>query len=447
MFDYDATPHDATCLCQVEPPGPPADELLGPQRAQGKPLADSERDRVQVDMPSPKGIASQLRQLEAVFDVMSDSVLIVDRQGRILRANAADRAIFAYDTTHATGFTTTLRERAQLLMARDALGQPIPEEQSPFARILGGETLSDQHAVEATVRTAAGGERQVRISGMPIVDAAGAPMGGVIVMRDITEERRRERDLQDANRDLQDLLAIAAHDLRTPITASKGYIQLAIARLNGLTATMTKKSEMTRAAERLRKNLQEAERSTQRLTRLVERLLDVARLQADRVQMKLEVVDLAANIRQIVREQRLAEPTRIIRFVAHPLQPVLIAADADRIAQVLLNYLANALKFSPEDSAVEVTLDVRDREARVSVRDRGLGVPVEDQERIWSRFEQLQERRRSASAARPGLGLGLYISRAIVEALGGRVGVEKAVDGGSIFWFETPLARGVGGVE
>lgn len=440
MFDYDAAPHDAICLCQVEPPDAPTDEVMEPQRARGNRLSDSKRDPVQMEKSLPEDIASQLRQFEAVFGALSDSVLIVNRQGRILRANAADRATFAYDTL-ATGFTTTLRQRAKLLMARDELGQLIPEEQSPFARILRGETLSGQHAVEATVRTAAGSELQVSISGAPLVDAAGAPIGGVIVTRDITEERRRERGLQDANRDLQDLLAIAAHDMRTPIAASKGYVQLAIIRLNNMAATMTKKPEVVGAVERLRKNLQEAEYSTQRLTRLVERLLDLARLQADRLQMELEVVDLAEIIRTIMREQRLAEPTRVIRFVAHPLQPVLVVADADRIAQVLLNYLANALKFSPDESAVEVSLDVRDRVARVSVRDRGMGIPVEDQERIWSRFEQLDERRRSASAARSGLGLGLYISRAIVEALGGRVGVESADDGGSIFWFEAPLAR------
>lgn len=448
MFDYDAAPHDAICLCQIEPPDATPDptpdattnELTVPQRAHGRRFPDSKRDRVQMGKSLPEDIASQLRQLEAVFGALSDSVLIVDRHGRILRANAADRATFAYDT-QANGFTTTLRQRAKLLMARDELGQPIPEEQSPFARILRGETLSGQHAVEATVRTAAGSELQVSISGTPLVDAAGTLIGGVIVTRDITEERRRERGLQDANRDLQDLLAIAAHDMRTPIAASKGYVQLAITRLNNMAATMTKKPELVGAVERLRKNLQEAEHSTQRLTRLVERLLDVARLQADRLQMELEVVDLAEIIRTIMREQRLAEPTRVIRFVAHPLQPVLVVADADRIAQVLLNYLANALKFSSEESAVEVTLDVRDGDARVSVRDKGMGIPTEDQERIWSRFEQLEERRRSTSAA--GLGLGLYISRAIVEALGGRVGVAGAVGGGSIFWFELPLARSI----
>jgi signal transduction histidine kinase len=187
----------------------------------------------------------------------------------------------------------------------------------------------------------------------------------------------------------------------------------------------------------VRKNLEDAEQNSQRLARLVDRLLDAAQIQANKLEMQAETVDLAAIVYTKVREQRLATPARAIRYKVRPMRAIPTLIDPERIGEVLQNYLANALKYSPEDSVVEVTFGVRDGVARISVRDMGLGIPTADQQRIWSRFEQLRDTQHRGSAV--GLGLGLYISRAIVEAHGGLVGVESEVGSGSTFWFEVPL--------
>src|SRR5262249_11481721 len=151
----------------------------------------------------------------------ADSVLIVDNQGHILQANAADRTMLGYDA-HSTHFTATLRERRARLLPRDEHGQPIAEDQLALTRILRGETLSGQHESDVTIRTSDGCDIQVRTSGAPIVDGKGAVIGGVAVTRDVTAHRRRERALWDANRRMDEVLAVAAHDLRTPISASQG---------------------------------------------------------------------------------------------------------------------------------------------------------------------------------------------------------------------------------
>ena len=112
-------------------------------------------------------------------------------------------------------------------------------------------------------------------------------------------------------------------------------------------------------------------------------------------------------------------------------------ADADRIGQALTNYLSNALKFSPVDQPIKINLEVSDAQARVSVQDRGSGISASEQSRIWERFQQGQ---RQPVGSGGGLGLGLYITRAIIQQHQGQVGVESHAGEGSTFWFTLPLA-------
>lgn len=388
---------------------------------------------------SPADPADAGRQLEVAFNTLADSVILFDREGRILLANAADCAMFGYDPDSTSGVASSLQERERLLTARDEHGQPLAHDWSLCTRILRGESLNDEHSLDTTLRTPDGRDLQVWITGKSLVDETGAVTGGVMVTRDITEQRLRERRLRDANQRLQESLAIAAHDLRTPISASSGYVQLALRRLNKLEALATTESPaLVENFAHLRTNLENAQHGAQRLATLVGRLLDLAHIQTNKLEVRPQAVDLAAIIRTKVHEQRLAAPSRAIRFKVRPLRAVRALADPDRIGEVLLNYLANALKYSPESSPVEVTVDVREREARVSVRDAGPGIPIEERDRIWMRFQQLDAGQRRGSGA--GLGLGLYISRAIVEAHGGHVGVESALGRGSTFWFDLPLA-------
>jgi PAS domain S-box-containing protein len=378
------------------------------------------------------------RQLDTAFDALTDSVLIFDHEGRILHANAADRAMLGY-SVDTSDITTSLRERGQVMILRDPQGQPITGDQSPFERILRGETLNGQQTMDARLRTLDGRDIEVNISSAPFVDAAGRLDGGIVVTRDVTEQRAHERNLQSTIRLMQEFLAIAAHELKTPITASKAYVQLAARGMNRLEGMATTEAPaLVGSIQHMLKNLFDAERSAERLARLIERLLDVAHIQTNKLELRVEAVDLAAIIHARVREQRLATPARAIRYKVRPIRAVPSLVDPDRIGQVLLNYLANALKYSPEDGVVEVTLDVRDAVARVSVRDAGLGIPAAEQERIWTRFEQLGSTQQPGASS--GLGLGLYISRALVEAHGGHVGVDSAIGQGSTFWFDVPLA-------
>ena len=154
--------------------------------------------------------------------------------------------------------------------------------------------------------------------------------------------------------------------------------------------------------------------------------------------MQLTPCDLVPMVVQAVREQRLTAPARSIDVNVPPGAALPVLADVDRIGQVVTNYLTNALKYSADDTAVTVGLEVDGAMARVSVHDAGPGIPAAEQERVWERFYRVPGiEHRSGSGI--GLGMGLHISRTIVERHHGHVGVESQPGSGSIFWFTLPL--------
>jgi signal transduction histidine kinase len=182
-----------------------------------------------------------------------------------------------------------------------------------------------------------------------------------------------------------------------------------------------------------------ADRQIDRLTRLVDDLLDVSRIQGHRLEMHLEPCDLAAIVQEAVEEHRRAAPTRTIRLDVSRGEAVPVIADADRIRQVLINYLTNALTYSRADQPIDVGLQADGGIARVWVHDEGPGVPAADQDRIWERAYQVAGLK-PQNGSHVGLGLGLYISRSIIEHHQGHVGVESTSGHGATFWFTLSLA-------
>ena len=187
--------------------------------------------------------------------------------------------------------------------------------------------------------------------------------------------------------------------------------------------------------------LERTEGQAGRLTRMVDDLLDVSRIQSGHLEIHPDACDLSEIVRDSVDEQRAAWTGRTIAD-EEPDGVVIVRADADRIRQVVTNYVTNALKYSAPECPVAVTLTVRDREAWVRVRDEGPGLTVEQQQAAWDRYQRVQgvDVQDNTGRSGGGLGLGLYISRTIIEAQGGRVGVESRLGEGATFWFALPLA-------
>ncbi len=227
--------------------------------------------------------------------------------------------------------------------------------------------------------------------------------------------------LRHAVRARDEFLSVAAHELRTPLTA----VNLA------LDGVARRSSAGAANAEWVLRQTESSRRAVRRLNRLVEDLLDMSRIGAGRLELSLEEVELGALVREVA--ERFAESTASALVVEAP-QPVVGRFDRSRLEQVLMNLVGNALKYG-EGKPVTVAVSAEAGRARLEVRDQGIGIPPESQKRIFERFHR-------ASTARNygGLGLGLWISRDIVEAHGGRIAVTSAPGSGSAFRVELPLA-------
>ncbi|MGZ3609770.1 MAG: sensor histidine kinase, partial [Ktedonobacteraceae bacterium] len=191
--------------------------------------------------------------------------------------------------------------------------------------------------------------------------------------------------------------------------------------------------------EEVQMMLERAERQTNVQNRMVSDLLDISRLQADKLELRLVSCDLATIVLEMVEDQRSTTLKRVIHLDMPEVITVPVNADPERIGQVINNYLTNALKYSQEGRPVDVQLKKEEDVVRVLVRDEGPGLTPEEQVQVWDRFYQVEgiKRQRGSSV---GLGLGLNICRAIIEQHQGEVGVESTKGEGSTFWFTLPLA-------
>ena len=233
------------------------------------------------------------------------------------------------------------------------------------------------------------------------------------------ENARLYRGAQQAIRMRDEFLSVASHELRTPMTSLMLTLQ-------NFTRTASLSPELSARLATM------AERQGHRLTRLIEELLEVSRFEEGAPSLAGQEVDLAALVRDVVTRSALDLGRAQCTLVLAADQPVVGVWDPSRLEQVVVNLLSNAIKFGA-GAPIEVRVDATDHTARLSITDHGIGIERNQQQRIFDRFA------RAVSAQRyGGLGLGLFISRRIVEAHGGRIHVESAPGEGACFTVELP---------
>jgi signal transduction histidine kinase len=261
---------------------------------------------------------------------------------------------------------------------------------------------------------------------------------------EIMARRQMEERLRAANRRLDEFLGVASHELRTPLTSAKVNVQLALRHLDRL---IERSNEVIEPAElhaplaHLRDLFARTERQLERQRRLVDDILDLSRIQEGKLELRMAPCDLNQIVLDAVVEQRLLNPERsIIVRLPERRRRLLVVGDADRIGQVVTNYLTNALKYSREEQCIAVGMEVQGSDARVAVRDAGPGLAPQDQGPIWERFHRASGVD-VQSGSGIGLGLGLYICKSIIEQHNGQVGVESTLGEGSTFWLTLPLQR------
>jgi PAS domain S-box-containing protein len=233
---------------------------------------------------------------------------------------------------------------------------------------------------------------------------------------------------REVDRLKSEFVSTVSHELRTPLTSIRGSLGLLAAGVLG------------DLPQQAREIILLAERNSVRLTALINDILDFERLDSGRVEMEIAEVALQPLFEQSLESVRPVADEQRIALVSSPTA-LCLRADADRIVQVLVNLLSNALKFSPADSEVLLWAEAEgEGRVRIFVRDQGPGIPDAFRQRIFERFAQVET---SDKRGKGGTGLGLAICKAIVEHHGGRIGVDSDPDApgtGSVFWFEVPAA-------
>jgi PAS domain-containing protein len=308
-------------------------------------------------------------RLNTILETMIDAVAMFDTEGRLQLVNRAYRELHALERAPAGFEALPPRERVRLLDMRDAAtGAPLPVEDTPAARALRGEVVTGPCA-DVRVRAFDGRELEVNNSAAPLREPDGQIAGVVALLRDMTERNRlaREREAARANelaaretsRRLEGFLAVAAHDLRAPLTGVVGYLALAARQTERLAAAAREEyPALTGQVAAVRQRLEDAGQGAKRLTRRLSLLFDTAAIRADRLELHRAPCDLVALVGEQVEALRVAAPGRVIHLHTPAGDgPVPVEADADRIGQVVANYLSNALKYSPPDRSVDVCVD------------------------------------------------------------------------------------------
>jgi signal transduction histidine kinase len=246
------------------------------------------------------------------------------------------------------------------------------------------------------------------------------------------ELRERYEQLKELDRMKSQFLSIASHELKTPITAMSGFLQVALRRVRRL----SQGDAAAPVAEGLRGITDQLEivyRQTGKLARLVDELLDVSRIQTGRIEFRYGDVDLSELANEVATRMQLTTTTHEISVRRDSAN--IVTADRDHLEQVLNNLLTNAIKYSPSGGSITIEVRPDDGGVRLSVTDEGIGIPEKELEAIFGLFYRSPDR---AARDAAGMGLGLYISKEIVVRHGGRIWAESAGTRGSVLHVVIP---------
>jgi len=351
---------------------------------------------------------------EVVLQSMSDGVFVVDREKRLIFLNEAAEKILKVSKEqgehflgHFYGNIFKLRiNNKEIDYTKDCpLQIAIAEGKSIFRDDLSLINLSNKTLY-------------ITLSSAPVVDASGNAQGAVAIIRDVTKEKEIERIQME-------FVSIASHELLTPITQVQGHLSMIVDENIG---------EVDDTASNIVSN---AYKGIKRIARLVRDLMNVSRIQRGSMKMNIVPVDMNSLLENAAKDfQDEAKSNDLQLIFEKPQKPVSEAfGDPDRLGEVINNFIGNAIKFTKKGKIVLSVSEKRDGSIEVSVQDTGIGIEKENFDKVFDKFYQVDS---SATREAQGTGLGLYISKVIVEMMNGKIWVESKLGKGSRFCFTLP---------
>jgi len=347
-------------------------------------------------------LEAERTKLEGILTNLGDGVVVCDSDNRIVLVNRAAEDIMDVQAEAVLGKSLVALYPAE---HREMLSHMLEHVRDPL--------LAEMPLHETKITL---GHKVVRVNLSPVT-SGGVHTGTAMVIQDVTSE-------EETGRAKTEFISTVAHELKTPLTSLNGAIRL----------LMHRPGEMDPQAREL---MDIAGNNIHRLVRLVEDMMDIARIEAGRMSLRLEPVSLYECAVDAVKEmQHVAADKSVSLMVRLVGAPPKAQADPDRIEQVMTNLLSNAIRFSPPNGEVIVSVRHIHGHVRVSVQDFGAGVPRKDLKRVFDKFYQVGG---PASRKDGGTGLGLAISKAIVEQHGGKIYARSAAGHGSAFVFTVPI--------
>ncbi len=345
-------------------------------------------------------------RLRAIIDNSADGIMILDAECRVEVINRT--------LSRMTGWPV---EKARGKPGHAVLHLENASEPDPCVQMEKGIPFKEQIYREGDIVRPSKPRITVGVTYTPVFDEAGELQYIIVNVNDITRFREAE-EMKST------FISVISHELKTPVALIKGY------------AATLRREDVQWDMDTIREGLQIIEEEADRLTHLIDNLLDASRIQAGGLKLEFEEVDLKEVIKRVVDGFQVQTAAhQIVIDVPDDLPPVW--ADRERIRQVLDNLLSNAIKYSPEGGVIRVGAWANTHEVTVYVADQGIGIPEEEQPYLFERFYRVDTSLRRKTK---GAGLGLFLAKALVEAHGGRIWVHSKPGEGSTFFFTLPIA-------
>ncbi len=341
-------------------------------------------------------------RLGAIVESSNDAIVGKTLQGIITSWNQAAERLFGYPAQEAIGQHITLIIPTHL----------YSEEEEIIHKLRQGIHIKHFETVR---RRKDGTYVEVSLSISPIKDSSGKIIGASKIARDITEQKELERRKDE-------FISMASHELKTPVTSIKGFTQLLLRRFQ------------QRDDREALHFLSRMDAQLNKLVKLINDLLDISRMQTGQLEYRQEPFELDVLAQEVIENMRGMTQTHSL--ILENSEPVCVFGDRDRIGQILINLLTNAIKYSPHADKVLVQVGADGKNAVVRVQDFGIGIAPAYQKKIFERFYQVGE---PEVKTYPGLGIGLYISKQIVERHHGRIEVQSRKGEGATFSVILPL--------
>ena len=363
-------------------------------------------------------LTEEEKKMTAIVNSIAEGLILLDSSDRVLHINPAAERLLNLSVDNIDKDITEIIQNDELLHIFEDNQRQIslnkPTEQIPSKNeetSFTSEVTLIHHDEKLVLRTIAS----------PFLDEHGLTLGTVYLFEDIT----REKEIDQMK---SDFISLVSHELRTPLTSIIGFVSFI---LDGKAGAIN---------DRQRNSLARVQRQSKRLAALINDLLDISRIESGRIQMEQESISILEIVIQRLEEIRPQADEKSIRLALTAPESIPdILGDEARMGQVFTNLIGNAIKFTPDNGEVSVKVEVDGNLLHVEVIDTGPGIPAEERQKIFDKFYQLSD---ISTRQQGGSGLGLSITKSIVEAHGGKLWIDDGNQGkGSNFQFVLPLVR------